>query len=97
MIINLKKIEIYKMKRSVDRIVRIFLSAWKCQRPEGIALKWQGQNLKEMCGASYFIQKVLGAWNMLLAVVVETGTIVEFKRLFDRHLDIRGMEEYESC
>lgn len=39
----------------------------------------------------------MGAWNALHSVVVEAETIVVFKRIFDRHMNMQGMGEYRSC
>lgn len=37
------------------------------------------------------------AWNVLLGMVVEADMIVTFKRLLDRHRDLKGMEGYGTC
>lgn len=47
-----------------------------------------------MFGAFFFTQSVVGAWNMLSGVVVEADMLVAFKRLLDRHVDMRGMEGF---
>jgi len=39
----------------------------------------------------FFTQKVVGAWNALSAVVVESDTRGTFKRLLDRHMECTRM------
>lgn len=34
---------------------------------------------------------------MVLRVKVEVATIVVFKRILDRHVNVHGMEDYGSC
>lgn len=43
------------------------------------------------------IQRVVGAKNTLPAVEVEAVTIMAFKRLLERHMEVQGMEGYGSC
>lgn len=38
-----------------------------------------------------------GACNTLKGVLVETGTIVVFKKLLDWHMAMQGMEKYRLC
>lgn len=35
-----------------------------------------------------FTQRVVGAWGMLSGMFVKADTIVAFKKLIDRHLDL---------
>lgn len=44
----------------------------------------------------YFFYTVIGAWNALSGSLVETGTIVTFKRHSDKYMNVHGMERYGS-
>lgn len=43
---------------------------------------------KEMCGAGFFIQRLVDAWNTLPQVVVEANALIAFKNFLDRHMDL---------
>lgn len=53
----------------------------------------KGKCLREMSEVC-FLKSLLRTWNVLLGVVVEASTIVVFKILLDRHMDIEGLEGY---
>jgi len=40
----------------------------------------------------FFTQRVVGAWNALPAMVVESATLGAFKRLLDRHMEDSRMK-----
>lgn len=43
----------------------------------------------------FFLHRILGAWNALPGLVVERDTIMLFKQLLNRHVDMQGMDGYE--
>lgn len=47
------------------------------------------ESLKEMCEARFFKQRVVGAGNVLPGMM-ESVTIVPFKQLLGRHMDMEG-------
>lgn len=51
-----------------------------------------------MCGARSFTQRVVDAWNTLPLpeVMMEADLIVAFKSALEIHMNIQGMEGYES-
>lgn len=51
----------------------------------------------ELCEASLFLHRVVGAWNMLPTVGVGADTKVAFKRSLIRHNYMHGMEGWRSC
>lgn len=57
-----------------------------------VTLRWVGQSLKEMFRVSFFLQRVVGAWDARQMVVVETDAIAVFKKPWDRHVDMQGMK-----
>ena len=60
----------------------------------GIGLMCEGQGLKEMYEASFFTQRVVGAWNSLPGEVVEADTIATFQGRLDKYMNRMGIEGY---
>ena len=52
------------------------------------------ESSNEMQGSSFFTQRVVGVWDVLPGVVVQTDTIVAFKGLLDKHRNMQGIEGY---
>jgi len=80
--------EVYQIMRGMDRVdsQKLFPRV-----EESIT---RGLGLKVMCEASFFTQRVVGAWNSLLGEVVEADTIVTFKGSLDKYLNRMGIEGY---
>lgn len=55
-------------------------------------MKVRGAKFKETGRAK---QRIAGACNALLRMVVVADTLVPFQRLLDRHMDKLGIEGYE--
>jgi len=61
----------------------------------GHRFKVQGEDLKEMYEASFFTQRLVGAWNSLLVEVVEADTIVTFKGHLDNYMNRMEIDGYD--
>lgn len=77
--------------------VGAFFPSVENQILECIALRWVGQTLKEVWGASFYLLSIVSGWNVPPGVVFKAEVVVAFKRLLDRHMDIQGMERNELC
>ena len=53
-----------------------------------------GGKFKGDVRGKFFTQRVVGVWNALPGVVVETDTIGRFKGLLDKHMNMQGIEGY---
>ena len=81
-------IQVYKMMKGIDRVnvQRLF------HRVDGAVTKGHnyrihgGRYRKDVRGR-FFTQRVVGVWNGLPAVIVESDTLGTFKQLLDRHME----------
>lgn len=64
-----------------------------CQILEGIVLRGEGESLKKIFVATFFIQRLGGVWNAQPGEVWKLETLTTFKRL-NRHVNMQGMEGY---
>jgi len=85
-------IEVYKTMRRIDRVdaQRLFARV-DVAVTRGQNYKLHGGRYRRDVRGRFFIQRVVGAWNALPAVVVESDTLGTFKRLLDRHMECTRM------
>lgn len=58
------------------------------------SFKFRGAKFKGDVRGNYFTQSVESVYNVLPGLVVEADMKVTFKRLLDRHMDMKGMVGY---
>jgi len=85
-------IEVYKIMRGIDRVdsQRLFPRA-EMAMMRVHDYKVIGEMYKGDVRGIYFMQRVVGAWNALPALVVDSDMLGTFKRLLDRHMDASAL------
>ena len=81
-------IEVYKMMKGIDRVnVQRLFPRVDGAVTRGHNYRIHGGRYRRDVRGRFFTQRVVGVWNGLPAVIVESDTLGTFKRLLDRHME----------
>ena len=75
--------EVNKIMRDIDKVdsQHLFPKVGE-SKTRGHRFKVRGERYKSVQRGNFFTQRVVSVWNELPEVVVETGTILSFKKAF---------------
>ena len=88
-------IEVYKIMRGTDQLDSQYIFPKVGEsKTRGHRFKVRGERYKRVQRGNFFTQRVVSVWNKLPEVVVEAGTILNFKKRLDSYMGKMGIEGY---
>ena len=89
-------IEVYKIMRGIDQLDSQYLFPKVGEsKTRGHRFKVRRERSKSVQRGNFFTQRVASVWDKLPEVVVESGTILSFKKHLDSYMGTMGIEGYE--
>ena len=88
-------IEVYKIMRGIGKVdsQHIFPKVGE-SKTRGHRFNVRGERYKRVQRGNFFTHRMVSVWNELPEVVVETGTILSFKKHSDSYMGKIGIEGY---